>query len=105
MSCETWSVRLPRIASGERPADTSYEYRSPDHGRILRTQFCPQCGAAVGMTFERFPAVQAIMSGHVRYTLFDLAQPPAQSPQLLALGRCQLQDQLSLHTVRVWYGR
>lgn len=40
-----------------------YAYRSPDHGRMLNVQFCPECSVTVGLTFERFPLMQAILSG------------------------------------------
>ena len=40
-----------------------YEHRSPDHGRALRSQFCPHCGVAVALAFERFPLMQAIHAG------------------------------------------
>jgi hypothetical protein len=42
---------------------SSYDHRSTDHGRILTLQFCPRCGTNVGLTTERFPAVQLISSG------------------------------------------
>jgi len=40
-----------------------YGYRSPDHARMINVHFCPECGVAVGLTFERFPLVWAILSG------------------------------------------
>ena len=49
------------LFSGDKPK--VYAYRSPDHGRMLNVQFCPECGVTVGLTFERFPLVQAILSG------------------------------------------
>ena len=36
-----------------------FEYRSPAHDRIMRSHFCPHCGVTVGLSFERFAAVQA----------------------------------------------
>lgn len=41
----------------------TFEMPSPAHGRLMRVQFCPGCGTTLGMTFERFPDVQAICSG------------------------------------------
>ena len=40
-----------------------FEYTSPAHNRIMRCHFCPTCGVTVGLSFERFPAVQAILAG------------------------------------------
>lgn len=40
-----------------------FDYRSPDHGRVMTVQFCGHCGVAVGLRFERFPAVQAVLVG------------------------------------------
>lgn len=40
-----------------------FEHRSPAHNRIMRSHFCPNCGVTVGLSFERFPAVQAILAG------------------------------------------
>jgi len=41
----------------------TYEYRSPAHGRLMRSHFCAECGVTVGLSFERFAAVQAILAG------------------------------------------
>ena len=49
------------LFSGDKPK--VYAYRSPDHGRMRNVQFCPECSVTVGLTFERFPLVQAILSG------------------------------------------
>ena len=40
-----------------------YEYRSPAHQRIMRSHFCCVCGVTVGLSFERFPTLQAILTG------------------------------------------
>lgn len=42
---------------------TIFEIPSPAHGRIMRVHFCSTCGTTIGLTFERFPAVQAIFAG------------------------------------------
>ena len=42
---------------------STYEHVSEDHGRVLRTHFCARCGTNVGLTTERFPAVQIINAG------------------------------------------
>ena len=42
---------------------STYEHRSEDHGRVLRTHFCPRCGTNVGLTTKRFPAVLIINAG------------------------------------------
>lgn len=41
----------------------TYEVCSPSHGRTMRVHFCSECGTSVALSFERFPAVQAICSG------------------------------------------
>lgn len=41
----------------------TYEFTSPDHGRSLFVQFCPTCGGRVGLTTQRFPAVQCLLAG------------------------------------------
>jgi hypothetical protein len=51
-----------KVAFQGRPFKV-YEHRSDDHGRMLYVQFCPECGTSFGMTFERFPLVQAIFAG------------------------------------------
>jgi hypothetical protein len=40
-----------------------YVYVSPEHGRALRPQFCPECGVTVGLTIERNEAVHGILIG------------------------------------------
>jgi hypothetical protein len=42
---------------------STYTYRSPDHGRLLHYLFCPTCGTRLGLTLERFPAIQIIYAG------------------------------------------
>lgn len=42
---------------------STYAHRSQEHGRILRPQFCPNCGTTVAMTMDRWPHVQAIFCG------------------------------------------
>ena len=49
------------LFSGDKPK--VYAYRSPDQGRMLNVQFCTECSVTVGLTFERFPLVQAMLSG------------------------------------------
>lgn len=41
----------------------SYEYRSDESGRSLRTQFCPVCGTTVTWTAEAFPGIRAVAGG------------------------------------------
>jgi hypothetical protein len=52
----------------------TYEHQSDESGYLVTTQFCPTCGVTFGMTFERFPDVQAIMFG----TLDDPNWPKVQ---------------------------
>lgn len=40
-----------------------YDYRSPEHGRLLHIQFCSNCGSRVGFTADRFPTMQAMYAG------------------------------------------
>jgi hypothetical protein len=47
--------------SGQQLA--TYSYRSKDHGRILEFSFCRTCGNRLGLTLERFPAVQVLYAG------------------------------------------
>lgn len=44
-------------------APATYEHRSPAHGRVMRSHFCAHCGVTLGLSFERFAAVQAILTG------------------------------------------
>src|SRR3954468_25007493 len=37
-----------------------YKHRSPDHGRLFDFSFCRTCGNRIGLTLERFPAVQVL---------------------------------------------
>lgn len=39
---------------------STYDYRSPAHGRVLRLQSCPVCSTRVGFTIERVPGFQLI---------------------------------------------
>jgi len=41
----------------------AYSHRSPDHGRLLHFSFCRACGNRIGLTLERFPAVQVLYGG------------------------------------------
>ena len=41
----------------------AYGHRSPDHGRLLHFSFCRACGNRIGLTLERFPAVQVLYGG------------------------------------------
>jgi len=41
----------------------TYEYRSDESGRWLRTQFCPACGTTVTWTAEAFPGIRALAGG------------------------------------------
>lgn len=43
--------------------ESTYEHRPSAHGRLMRTHFCARCGVTVGLSFERFPAVMAILAG------------------------------------------
>jgi hypothetical protein len=47
----------------ESGAASIYDYRSPDHGRTLRINFCPKCGTHLSLLFERFPTMQGICGG------------------------------------------
>ncbi len=40
-----------------------YSHRSVDHGRMVHFSFCRRCGNRIGLTLERFPAVQIIYGG------------------------------------------
>ena len=42
---------------------TSYEYRSDETGRWLRTQFCARCGTTLTWTAEALPGMRAIAGG------------------------------------------
>ena len=41
----------------------SYEHRSDESRRLLRTEFCPNCGTTVSMTAEVFPGLRGIPGG------------------------------------------
>jgi hypothetical protein len=41
----------------------TYEYRSDESGRWLRTQFCAKCGSTVTWTAEAMPGLRAIAGG------------------------------------------
>jgi hypothetical protein len=41
----------------------TYEYRSDESGRWLRTQFCPNCGNTVTWTAEALAGIRAIAGG------------------------------------------
>jgi len=47
----------------ESGAASTYDHRSPDHGRILSIHFCPRCGAHLSLLFERFPGMQGVCGG------------------------------------------
>lgn len=42
---------------------STYDHRSPDHGRILQVNFCPKCGTHLSLLFERFPTMQGMCGG------------------------------------------
>jgi hypothetical protein len=42
---------------------STYDHRSPTHGRTLHVHFCPSCGNTVSLTFERFPALRGMCAG------------------------------------------
>ena len=42
---------------------STYDYCSPDHGRMLRINFCPKCGTHLSLLFERFPTMQGMCGG------------------------------------------
>jgi len=44
-------------------ARTTYEHRSDETGRWLRTEFCPVCGATVAHTTELRPGLVGIAAG------------------------------------------
>lgn len=41
----------------------TYEYRSDETGRWLRTAFCPRCGTTVTWTAEALPGLRALAGG------------------------------------------
>jgi hypothetical protein len=41
----------------------SYEHRSDESHRMLRIEFCPNCGTTVSMTAEVFPGLRGIAGG------------------------------------------
>lgn len=41
----------------------SYDHRSDESGRLLRTGFCPQCGVTLTWTVEALPGLRAIAGG------------------------------------------
>lgn len=41
----------------------SFEFRSDESGRWLKTEFCPQCGTTVTWTLELRPGIRAIAGG------------------------------------------
>jgi hypothetical protein len=41
----------------------TYAHRSIDHGRLFHFSFCRTCGNRIGLTLERFPAVQILYGG------------------------------------------
>lgn len=47
----------------ESGAPSTYDHRSPDHGRTLTVDFCAKCGTHLSLTFERFPTMQGICGG------------------------------------------
>ena len=61
----------------------TYEYRSPEHGRTLRFDFCKHCGTKVGLTLERYPSVQLVYAG-----TFD--SPPSIRPAAQMFLRTQV---------------
>jgi hypothetical protein len=54
---------LRTAVSFEGTPPSTYTYRSPDHGRLLHYTFCSTCGTRLGVTLERFPALQIIYAG------------------------------------------
>jgi len=42
---------------------STYEYRSDESRRWLKTQFCPRCGSTVSWTAEVFPGLRALAGG------------------------------------------
>jgi hypothetical protein len=47
----------------ESGTQSTYEHRSPDHGRTLEVSFCPKCGTHLSLRFERFPTMQGMCGG------------------------------------------
>lgn len=41
----------------------TYEYRSDETNRWLRTEFCPECGTSVTWTAEAIPGIRGIAAG------------------------------------------
>ncbi len=60
-SIEPWFKKENVEFLGEPP--NSFDFRSPEHGRVLHVQFCAKCGNRVGLTADRFPASQALYGG------------------------------------------
>ena len=44
-------------------APATFEYRSDESGRWLRSKFCPRCGTAIVLAAERRPGQLAIAGG------------------------------------------
>jgi hypothetical protein len=63
-SAFTVELIFPRKAvSFEGASSGTYTYRSPDHGRLLHYAFCSTCGTRLGVTLDRFPALQFVYAG------------------------------------------
>jgi hypothetical protein len=56
-------VFLTTNVESETGTVSTYDYCSPDHGRMLRINFCPKCGTHLSLLFERFPTMQGICGG------------------------------------------
>ena len=56
-------VFLKELVQLEGAPLSSYSHRSPDHARMLHFSFCKVCGSRLGLTLERFPALQVLYGG------------------------------------------
>jgi hypothetical protein len=56
-------VFLTKNVELEKGAVSTFDYRSPDHGRVLQVNFCSKCGTHLSLSFERFPTMQGICGG------------------------------------------
>jgi hypothetical protein len=47
----------------QRGTASTFDYRSPDHGRLITVSFCAKCGTHLSLAFERFPTVLGMCGG------------------------------------------
>ena len=56
-------VFLTKNVEIEKGVVSTFDYHSPDHGRVLHVNFCSKCGTHLSLLFERFPTMQGICGG------------------------------------------